>query len=404
MGQQQLVIAVNGPGEVSAWLYPFATALKRLAPEIRIVTALHPCVFSSGTEPDVIRSIPAVDAVTEPKETMRFVLGGKRPEAFTEGMPGGVLHFGGEPFLSRILAGRLGYPAMAYAEDTFRLHAWLFEQVFLVNKQALPKNDTNGKFHYVGDMMVDAARLRCPERTNNHGSPLTIGLLPGSRPYQVRHMLPFYIKVAGIAAASLPETRWMVAKADFISSESIRRFGEEANGTLPEGETARWEENGSVPSLVSKQGLRFEIHSPGNVMANADIVLTVPGTNTAELASIGLPMIVLLPTYHGELNPLPGLLGHLDRIPLLGKYIKRGLAHAYLKRIPYVSHPNRRRNREVVPEVIGRVTATQIANTLLETLEKPSEPVEKELLSIMGPPGAADRLSTEVLSYLDRSS
>ena len=60
--------------------------------------------------------------------------------------------------------------------------------------------------------------------------------------------------------------------------------------------------------------------------------------------ALGLAMAALWPWVIGP-APLPGLAGHLDRVPLVGRYIKRFMSHQVLKRMRFLSHPNRRTGR-----------------------------------------------------------
>src|SRR5690554_7637254 len=64
---------------------------------------------------------------------------------------------------------------------------------------------------------------------------------------------------------------------------------------------------------------------PYDVMGAADMALTVPGSNTAEMAAAGLPMVVVLPMNLVEKIPLPGAAQYAERLPLVGKRLKRNL-------------------------------------------------------------------------------
>ncbi len=394
----QIVTTVNGPGEISSWFYPFAQALAACAPEVRLSAALLPCVFATGCEQDVLRAIPGVAGVCPPKDSIRCILRGVRPASMAADLPGIVLHMGGEPLLAILLARRLALPLLAYAEHKLPL-ASRFERIFLTDPLPAARNG-HGRYAVVGNMMVDAARLRCPVRHPSGDRAPTLGIFTGSRDYMVKHMLPFFTRVAGHVSEALPETRWLLGKADYVSLEMLRRSAEDPAGRLIEGENARWEPGQPCGALVSERGVRIEVLPPGEVMARANLILTIPGTNTAELTALGIPMVVLVPTYSAEVHPMPGMLGHLDRLPLLGRYVKRAGAHAYHRYVGYLSHPNRKRRAEVVPEISGRITTRQVADRVLATLARPLEPTSRELLSIMGPPGATQRLVDEVMAWM----
>jgi lipid-A-disaccharide synthase len=135
-------------------------------------------------------------------------------------------------------------------------------------------------------------------------------------------------------------------------------------------------------------------------MARATVVLTLPGTSTAELAALGIPMVVCGPTYRLHDVPMPGLLGHVGRLPIVGRVLKHVATRVYASRMPFFAHPNRRAGRMVVPEIIGRITAAGVADALVATLSTPMGPLERTLMETMGPPGAADRLARGLLDAL----
>jgi hypothetical protein len=46
----ELVLCVNGPGELYTWALPMARAVRNLQPDLRVVLSLLPCPFASGKE------------------------------------------------------------------------------------------------------------------------------------------------------------------------------------------------------------------------------------------------------------------------------------------------------------------------------------------------------------------
>lgn len=256
--------------------------------------------------------------------------------------------------------------------------------------------------------MVDAARMRCPHHAVRVPGSLTIGFFPGSRFYQVQQLVPFFLKVARLVEPSLKskykKVRWVAARADYITMDTLKDAAVNEGGRILDGDSGELKKGEPFDRLISRRGIEFEIHRPEKVMSEADMVITVPGTNTAELAVMGVPMLVLLPSQHAELYPMPGLAGHLHRIPLVGKYIKFFLLWLFWRRVKYVAYPNRKEKREIVPEVVGRITPERIAERLLEFLQMPFEPISKELMAAMGSPGAASRLVNEILDPAARGA
>ncbi len=405
---RHVIVLVNGPGEIAAWLYPFAAALRERDPSTRLSAGLLPCVFASGAEPGVLARMADVDTVIPVKETMRWIVRGERPPTLQreKELPGCVLHMGGEIWLSALLAKRLRYPLVVYAEDRVR-YAALADRICLADTSALPPTGRQRTSSVVGNLMVDAARKRVPHRAPRDGATRVVALFPGSRSYQVRNMLPFLMKVAGDVAgggAHTP-TRWIVAQSEFVSDRQLAAFADGEPTRVLEGERARLlaGAGGATRILVSERGVRFEVRSAAEAMREADLALTIPGTNTAELAALGIPMMLLFPTHHLREIRLPGLVGLLRNVPILGPRLTQAVAESYLRSRRWWAHPNRRANAAVVPEVIGRFTAGEIAERVSTLLDTSLGAVAQRLRATMGPPGGAARLVDEVIDLIATS-
>lgn len=398
---RHVIVAVNGPGEVAAWLYPFAATLRQRDPATRLSAAILPCVFAAGSESKVLSQMSDVDSVIPVRATMRWILRGERPASLhrEEGLPGCVLHLGGELWLSALLAHRLRYRLVVYAEDPVR-YAGLADRICLADSSALSSR-TSSRANIIGNLMVDAARMRVPDRRSRDMGTRTIALFPGSRAYQVRSMLPFLVKVAGDVAMTRSSTRWIIAQSEFVADPELAAFA----ATVPpilEGERSRVIRGAGDGSraLLSERGVRVEIRSAAEAMRETDLALTIPGTNTAELAALGIPMMLLLPTHYLRGVPLPGLAGHLRNVPLLGPWITQTVAESYLRTRRFWAHPNRRANTAIVPEVIGKFTAAEIADRVSTMLDTSLEPLAHRLRVSMGPSGGAARLVSEVLDAI----
>jgi lipid A disaccharide synthetase len=80
--------------------------------------------------------------------------------------------------------------------------------------------------------------------------------------------------------------------------------------------------------------------------------------------------------------------------------MKRFLAQQVLKRMKFLSHPNRRANRMVVPELVGELNAQDLADAIEKMLRSDTAPLEQELQAIMGSPGATARLVSQLADFL----
>ncbi|MEX0955361.1 MAG: hypothetical protein WDZ83_09140 [Rhizobiaceae bacterium] len=398
-GETQIVVTVNGPGEVACWLYPLAHELKRRIPGVRICVALVPCVFSTGSEADVLKSLPYVDASCSIEETMALIWRNRLPDGFRKNAPGFMLHLGGDSLFTLLLAKRLGLPALAYAERPLAFQ-FLFDRVFYSGFEKIPGLKDSERDNVMGEMMVDAAHLRCPDRSAARKGRPVVALYPSSRSYLTKYLLPYYAAAAEKVAEIRPGVDWVVSRSDFVDPGYMRDIPDVNDGRPIEGVNLKWRRKGDREFLDTPKGLSMEILAPAAVTAKARLALTIPGSNTAELASLGIPMILTLPTYKHEIVPLPGLAGHLGRIPVIGGRMKRFLAQQVLKRMKFLSHPNRRADRMVVPELIGELDAQDLADAIEKMLSSDMAPLEQELQAIMGSPGATARLVSQLMDFL----
>ncbi|MFN3145745.1 MAG: hypothetical protein ACE368_11075 [Paracoccaceae bacterium] len=396
----QLVITVNGPGEIAAWLYPLSVAVRRARPDIRICVCLLPCVFSSGAERGVLDGMETVDAVADVGQSFGLILKDRLPDGFRRDVPTLLFHLGGETALTVLIARRLGCRMFGYAEAP---PGWQgrFERLFFSGLNKLPPAIPPGDI--VGDMMVDAADLRRAAARRDADGTTTIGLFPGSRDYMVGPLLPFMAAAADELARRRPALRFVIAKSDFLDWDFLANLPRSDPGAeWAVSEVTLHREDGRA-WLMTGAGTRIDVLTNAQVLAGADLAVSLPGTNTGEMGAAGLPSVVIVPLHMANRNahqtPLPGLPGHVGRIPLIGPPLQRFFAHQALKRTPLLSLPNRRAGRMIVPELVGDLTPGDIADTLETLLDGDRAALSAELRAAMGAGGAAARLADEIDGY-----
>lgn len=389
-----ILVTINGPGEVAAWLFPFIHELRQRRPDAEVTVALLPCVFASGREADVLGGMAGVDRVVSPEESMPWIMRGRAPLHVPS--PDLVMHLGGELLLSVRLARRLNKPLLVYEEGHPRWSS-LVSMTCLRDDHPAAHREPR-RMRVVGNLMVDAARLRVPTRVVPlHGSE-TIALFPGSRSYFVKQLIPLLLRVASLAQPVRPGVRWVLAKSDFIDLATLGDCLKSRDDRLVGGDDGALRSDGRRTWIQSTGGVRVDVLSPADAMRRASVAVTIPGTNTAELAALGVPMLLILPAYRLHALPLPGLAGHLGSVPIIGPLIKEGVARSYLALRRYWAHPNRLAGRMVVPELIGRITARDVADRLHALLASPLLETSATLQHVMGRPGAAARLVDEALT------
>jgi lipid-A-disaccharide synthase len=345
-----LIIVGNGPGEIAGWAVPIAAeARQRAAAEgrrVEIALCLPPCQFASGQEHAAADAAGVFNRILDPRDVLRLVLGlsGWAPSA----QPA-VLHVGGDFWYTRRLARRWRAPAFAFVERAHvaRVHRH-FRSVFVPTAELGDRLARYGvpadKITVTGDPRYDAvlrdASVTVPPPDN--GSHPTITFLPGSRDTVFSAVFPFWVETAAALRKQLPDARLQTVISPFVSPSVHTSLVAEYSGTLAQ---ARIEVGyGGWPRVVG-----------------SDLVLTIPGTNTLELAILRIPSLVVLPFSLAPQIPFEGIVEWVTRIPYIGPMLRLQIARAYVQRVPYVALPNMRAGRRIMPELIGTVTPQQVA-------------------------------------------
>ena len=406
-----IVITVNSPGEVSGWLKPVVVALETFPGRKRITVFVPPCPYASGAESKVVEEIPQVEQVIGPQETVRYILCGKLPKDFRPADHGIVLFLGGDLTYAALLKKRLGYPAVAYTEG---LTNWSrafarFAMPYPWMAAKIKKPAVKRRIKVIGNLMLDAVRPqiskeRMQEIMGNGTAPGLL-LVPGSRPVHFQYMLAFYIKTVEKIKEQWPELVAAVSISPFVTEEQLvdalfgwgaREWGLSA--------TYQGEKNNPLNSAEIKElgEIRTETgviipcfqYQQYNLMNWADLALTIPGTNTVELSSMGVPMVVTIPLNHPEEIPLEGLVGMISDLPLIGRPLKKRLLPKFQAKIKFTAWPNRLAGELVVPELIGQLSPEEVARTAVGILHDPVKRLQtnRRLRQVVGPPGAAERL------------
>ena len=130
---------------------------------------------------------------------------------------------------------------------------------------------------------------------------------------------------------------------------------------------------------------------------NSEIVVTIPGTNTAKIAARGIPMVVVFPLNHPEVIPLEGIADLFGKIPVMGKAFKKALAHIVNRKTKFFALPNQKADREIAPEIRGNIDPLSVALKVLLLLndKEKRKKMSIELMNAMGKPGAARKIAEE---------
>ncbi len=186
-----------------------------------------------------------------------------------------------------------------------------------------------------------------------------VGLMPGSRPQEVRVLAPPMLEAARIIKSRHPATQFLLP----VAAGHVRSVLEAA---------------------VEQAGLSGAVQmiagGDHTVMSRCQTVLVCSGTATLELSLLGVPSVVAY------------------RLDPVSHWIARKLSIT-----PYVAMPNVLLDEMVVPEIIQyRIDGAHFAAKALEILEEPERAVRvrrrlAEIPGHLGAPGAVARAAERVL-------
>lgn len=401
--QADILIVSNGPGELASWVHPVVRQLRVDCPGVRVTVALVPCPYASGQEADSLRAWPEPVAIWTPPETMRYLLMGRRPQGFMPAPRGVVIFMGGDQLFGALLSLRTGYRLLTYTDGAARwpslVHRYLVSDrnTFLALRN---RRYPAAQLRMVGNLMVDAVTpehdpIQARRALGLRPDGLVLGMLPGSKPFKVRHVTPLFLRVAELLQAAMPSLQIVLHRSPFTPREQLAQAVEDEQFRAATGGVGgRLEREGTIDWIVTPGGARVQVVPPEfhyEGLSVTDMALTVPGTNTAELAILGVPMVVALPLHKPEEIPLDGLLGQIGGIPGFGPWLKRTFARRFEAKKPLVALPNQRAGRMITPEVMGTFTPEALAVAVLDMLTDPVKrrDIKLELHMLMGAPGAA---------------
>ena len=219
-----------------------------------------------------------------------------------------------------------------------------------------------GKVVFVGHPMLEALESRqskadfCKEAGLDPDRPI-LGMLPGSRVMEVKHMLPAMAGTLKIVQQDLPATQGVIGLAPTVPRAGLAGRIEGHANAVPVVENSAYE-----------------------VMRHADLLLVTSGTATLESACFGTPLLVLY------------------RMSRVSWWIARSLV-----RIPDIGLVNVVAGRRIAPEFLqDAVEPKTLAPVVLELLSDPKKRAEMtnrliEVKDRLGTPGASSRVANLAL-------
>jgi lipid A disaccharide synthetase len=419
-----ILILSNGPGELVTWVRPVVQALReKLGCDralVRISVILSPCPNASGAEAAIAHSYPEVDRVQAAEHFYPFLLSGKTGENWDWRPKGIVLFLGGDQFFTVVIGKRLNYRTIVYAEWEARWLNWI-DRFGVMKPEIITKlpDKYASKFTVVGDLMADLGKessantiKELPRGKEENTNTELIGILPGSKAAKLASGVPLSLAIAEHINRIRPQTRFVIIVAPTLDLATLARFADpKQNKILPLfGSISAELHLGENPFLLTKNGVKVELYtqSPAySLLAQCNLCLTTIGANTAELGSLAVPMIVLLPLQQMDAmrswNGIPGLLANL---PLLGTgfaTIINWLA-CQMRQGKLFAWPNIWAQQEIVPELIGKLEPQALAALVIDYLSHPEKLAEMRhrLRAVRGESGAAGKLAQLVCEEVNK--
>ncbi|WP_156804758.1 lipid-A-disaccharide synthase [Synechococcus sp. PCC 6312] len=441
-----ILILSNGPGELATWVYPVVQALReRLGQDttqVRISLVLSPCPHASGQEAVAGAKISGIDRVQGGAHFWPFLIWGRTQENWDWRPRGLVLFLGGDQFFTVVLAKRLGYRSLIYAEWEAR---WLAQIDQFAARRSIPVTKAyEDKISVVGDLMTESQALLTPttqaqieELLNLSPTTPLIGLLPGSKPIKLHLGVPFMVTIAAHLQQLQPQARFVIPVAPTLNLQTLANYANPTTNPdfhLIDGIAAQLlEPEQGLPYLETTTGTKIYLWQklPNyDLLSRCQLCLTTVGANTAELGALAVPMMVLLPQEQLQLKQgivADGLGGLMIGLPGLQRWgsvlmfwlmVLQGLTRAQAWRLltqkpldwtlikqglGLRAWPNIWANQEIVPELVGPLDPLGLAEQIAGLLSQPQTLMEmrQHLQRIRGEAGAAAKIANLAAQLLD---
>ena len=345
---RKIALLTNGPGELWGWVRPFAAELLRRRWDVSL--RILPCQFASGEERRIALALGIPD-VSGPESPLRTALSMRKfGKGANETPPEAVVQLGGDLLWGRMLSASARAPLFCYSYGRkngiercavlFTAYREMAESIASSGEgQALQRT---GRILLAGDLAAELSDtfVHAPDGEDRipEGRP-RVAFFPGSREHIREYAVPLIRELAAALRESFPALDARIILSPFASAgeeEAFRRSGD----LIPV-------RGGSKESL---RGLDFAV--------------TQPGTNTLELMHCAVPFLVAVPFSSLRHIPLPGVAGALANIPLIGPALREAALKAKGRRTGFVAWPNRLAGRQVVDELIGDISARDVARVV----------------------------------------
>lgn len=416
MNNFDIVILSNGPGEITTWVLPVVkqirAKLSQIQNNLRISLILSPCPHATGNEVNIATPWQEINRIQSPENFFSFLLWGKTADNWDWYSQGLVIFLGGDQFFTLTIAKRLSFQSLIYAEWDARWYRYI-DYFAVMNQAVIDKIPSlfHDKCTVVGDLMADVSILKSENNRVNNNNNIKIGLLPGSKSSKLTQGVPFLSSIVQYIINSFSEKdlfniEFILPVAPTITPKKLAFYGDKKNNPLIDklgNVTIQLVEEEKQLYLLTSGGVKIKLitNFPAyEELVNCDLCLTTVGANTAQLGALGIPMIVLIPLYQLEaMKSWDGLPGILANLPIVGDFFAKLINSIVLeftkKNKKLYAWPNLWAKKEIVPELIGYLTAEEVGNLVLDLLTNPEKLaiMKDNLQKVRGTSGASIKIA-----------
>ena len=415
-----IIFVSNGPGELATWVKPLAKELhkqfelkpKSLSSSRSLNLVLVPCPNATGYENVVAKTWMQFEKIIKAKNFWKLIL---NPNKFGSWPSKGVVIFlGGDQFWSVLLSARLGYLHMTYAEWIVRWPCWNDRILAMSDKilYALPKR-LQERCSVIGDLTADLTETAKIDDPLPSGK--WIALMPGSKSAKLKIGIPFFLDVADRISKLMPDCKFLIPLAPTTNIDEIKYFSSNKNTIAREYKSgiksivkaSNKEKRGILITKNSTVILIQEKHPAYDDLSQCDLAITTVGANTAELGSLNIPMIVVVPIQHiSVMEAWDGLIGLIGRLPIFKWFLGLLINYLKMRNRGFMAWPNISAKRMIVPERIGKVTPKQIAQEAIDWIKSPSRLTgqKEDLQALRGKKGATKKFCQEIINLLEEKN
>ncbi len=391
----ELIILSNSPGEVSGWVKPVAYEISRRNISAKVTLAVLPCQYASGMEKKYGKEIEGIDDAATFKEVWNIAShkrGGKKL----------VLQLGGDPFFGAALSLRFNCGWMIYtSRPKWRSRV---KHYFVPDAKSEERFAACGvklkNFTRVGNLILDSVPecgsvAEARAKLGIADGEYAISFLPGSRPFEYQDGFGFFCCAAQEVLKKFTNYQAFLIVAPTVEESRLQEGLERAG--------LKWTGNGYAEEIIWKGPGKIRLIRKNNFEAikASRLAVSLPGTNNLQIASLGVPLLMVAPLNEAENIPLDGIPGMIPMSLPGAKKLKKELVRWYNSREKFISLPNRIAGKLIIPEHRGIMTPLMVADLAGDLLSSPDklQDIIKRYSDLPLEHGASAKIAEKIMDY-----